>query len=184
MPNPPMVLPYAQNENCRPQLLRNPSGNQLLAIEQSSSQSTDGNFIRLSCFSQDFLSSELFLLDSGASTHVVKDQSLLSDHVHMSQHRSFFTAEGSSTIHIQGYGTMIIRCATRNLIIFLKLTKVLFVPNIPVNVISVSKRCHENPISVLFTNSSAIFYRSEVVSTGDDSSVNCSLGHEFVPYRS
>ncbi len=63
---------------------------------------------------------------------------------------------------------MVIRCETRHFIIFLKLTKVLYAPDIPLNVISVSNLCHENSISVLFTNSNAIFYRSELVSPEAD----------------
>ncbi len=164
MPHPPVVPPYLQGDNSQQQPSRTSQGNQLLALQDRPSSSKDnGNFVRLSCLSRNNLSTDFFLLDSGASIYVVRDKTLLSNYVHMPEQRSFYTAEGSSTMHVQGYGSMIIRCDTRNFITFLKLTKVLHAPDIPLNVVSVSNLCFENSISILFTNSSAIFYRSELV---------------------
>ncbi len=141
---------------------RTPPANQLLAIEQPPPPETNGNFIRISCLSKEKLGPNLFLLDTGASTHV-RNASLLSNYVSCDEDRSFFTVQGSTEIKIRGRGDIIIRCATRNFIIFLKLNNVLFAPDIPVNVISVSQLCADNCISIVFANSAAIFYRSELI---------------------
>ncbi len=164
MPHPPVIPSYLQGNNSQQHTARPRQGNELLALQDRPASSKDnGNFIRLSCLARNNLSTDLFLLDSGASVHVVRDKTLLSNYVHMPEQRSCFTADGSSTLHIQGFGSMIIRCDTRNSITFLMLSKVLHAPDIPLNVISVSNLCLENSISILFTNSSAIFYRSEVI---------------------
>ncbi len=76
---------------------------------------------------------------------------------------NFFTAQESSVITILGCGEIIIRCATRTFTVFLRLKDVLFAPDIPVNVISVSQLCVDNCVSVVFINSAAIFYRSELI---------------------
>ncbi len=177
MPSPP-VLPPNPPPSGRRQQPRVPVQNQQLAIEPPPTSDKNGNFVRLSCLSLQEPSENVFLLDTGASTHVVKDRAYLSNFTPYNESRQFFTAEGSSTITIQGKGEMIIRCMTRTFTIFLKLQNVLFAPDIPVNVISVSQLCAENRISILFINSAAIFYRSELINVSLSESVSRSKLHE------
>ncbi len=162
MPSPP-VLPSNPPPPGRRQQQRVPVQNQQLAIEPPPTSDKNGNFLRLSCLSVQEPNKNVFLLDTGASTHVVRDISLLSKFTPYNETRQFFTAQGSSVITIQGKGEIIIRCTTRTFTIFLTLKNVLFAPDIPVNVISVSQLCADNCISILFINSAAIFYRSELI---------------------
>ncbi len=162
MPSPP-VLPPNPPPTARRQPSRAPIQTQQLAIEPPPASDKNGNFIRLSWLSSNKPNENTFLLDTGASTHAVKDLSLLSNFTSCNESRQFFTAQGSSTIVVQGRGDIIIRCMTRTFAIFLHLKNVLFVPDIPINVVSVSQLCADNFISILFINSAAIFYRSELI---------------------
>ncbi len=164
MQSPPSLPPNPPSQARRAQLQQQiPGPNQQLAIEQSPTSNANGNFLRLSCFSGEEPNENVFLLDTGASTHVVRDASFFSNFTPYTENRHFFTAQGSSVITIQGRGEIIIRCATRTFTIFLKLKNMLFAPHIPVNVISVSQLCIDNCVSVVFSNSTAIFYRSELI---------------------
>ncbi len=159
----PLVLPPNPPPQGRRQQQQVPVQNQQLAIEPPPTSDKNGNFLRLSCLSGEEPNKNIFLLDTGASTHVVRDVSLLSNFTSYNENRQFFTAQGSSVITIQGKGEIIIRCATRTFTIFLKLKNVLFAPDIPINVISVSQLCADNCVSIVFINSAAIFYRSELI---------------------
>ncbi len=179
MPSPP-VLPPNPPPSGRRQPPQRPAQNQL-AIEPPPTSDGNGNFVRLSCLSLQEPNANVFLLDTGASTHVVKNKSCLSNFTSYTENKQFFTAEGSSTITVHGKGDMIIRCMTRTFTIFLKLQNVLFIPDIPVNVISVSQLCAENCISILFINSVAIFYRSELINLPVSEIASCTPCNEDSP---
>ncbi len=173
MQSPPVLPPNPPSQARRAQQQQQiPAPNRLLAIEQPSTSDTNGNFLRLSCLSADEPPDNVFLLDTGASMHVVRDMSLLSNYVPINENKQFFTAQGSSNIRIVGRGEIIIRCTTRTFVVFLRLKNVLFAPDIPVNVISVSQLCNDNCVSIVFINSATIFYRSELIDplTQDDQS--------------
>ncbi len=142
---------------------------QLLAIEDQSetgpSELTveEGNILRISSLTQSSPPLDVFLLDSGASSHIVRDQSLLTTFVPRKRVKEMYTANGKSSIEVLGTGTINFCTQTHKHTNVLHLSNVIVAPEIPVNVISVAKLCSDNFITVQFNHLGAFFFRSEII---------------------
>ncbi len=138
---------------------------QFLAIEDqpteppSETQVQEGNILRISSLVQSFPPTNVFLLNSGASSHIVRDQSLLTT-FYPEKKDKMYTANGKSSISILGSGTITLCTQTNKQTHLLYLLNVLVAPEIPV--ISVAKLCSDNLVTVQFNHLSALFFRSEI----------------------
>ncbi len=150
---PPVIPEYALRPTQVPAIQQQPTAH----------QQQNGNLLRVSCMSNISSSSEHFILDTGASYHIVNNSSILSDFITSPHNRNFFTADGTSLISIQGTGTLTIKCSTRDTIAYLSLKNVLVAPKLPLNVISVAKLCADNLINISFSDTHASFFRCELV---------------------
>ncbi len=154
MPNPPVIPQWALHPTQRPAIQQGPS---------VGAEPENGNVVRLSSFSQGSTSPDTFILDTGASYHVVNNPDILSHFTPQPHSRVFYTAEGKSTFTVIGTGVLTIQCKTRNHSICLTLRDVLVAPAIPLNVLSVAKLCEHNLVTVVFTDKYASFCRCEEV---------------------
>ncbi len=154
MPNPPVIPQWALNPTQRP------------AIQQAPSAGTEpenGNVMRLSSFAKGPTSPDMFILDTGASYHVVNNPDILSYFLPQPHSRVFYTAEGKSNFSVIGTGVLTIQCKTRSHSVYLTLRDVLVAPAIPVNVLSIAKLCEHNLVTVVFTDKYASFCRCEEI---------------------
>ncbi len=156
MPNPPEIPQWVLNPGQRPAIQQGPS------VEP---KPENGNVVRLSSFSKGPASPDTFILDTGASYHVVNNTNILSYFVPQHHSRVFYTAEGKSMFTVIGTGVLTIQCKTRNHSICLTLREVLVAPAIPVNVLSVAKLCEQNLVTVVFTDKYASFCRCEEIAS-------------------
>ncbi len=154
MPNPPEIPQWALNPVQRPAIQQGPT------VEP---KSENGKVVRLSSFSKGPASSDTFILDTGASYHVVNNPNILSSFSPQQHSRVFYTAEGKSTFTVIGTGVLTIQCKTRTHSICLTLRDVLVAPAIPVNVLSVAKLCEHNLVTIVFTDKYASFCRCEEI---------------------
>ncbi len=142
---------------------------QLLAIEdQPQSEPSEptieeGNILRISSLTQSSPPLDVFLLDSGASSHIVRDRSLLTTFTPQEKVKQMYTANGKSSIRVLGTGTITFCTQTNTNTYLLHLLNVIVAPDIPVNVISVAKLCSDNLVTVQFNHMGAFFFRSEVI---------------------
>ncbi len=142
---------------------------QLLAIEDqpqtmpSEPTVEEGNILRISSLTHSSPPMDVFLLDSGASSHIVWDQSLLTTFTPQKKLKEMYTANGKSSILVLGTGTINFCTQTNKQTNVLHLLNVIVAPEIPVNVISVAKLCSDNLITVQFNHLGALFFRSEII---------------------
>ncbi len=151
---------------------------QLLAIEdvqhegQSEENIDEGNTLRVSSLTQNAPPTDVFLLDSGASSHIVKDQTLLTTFVPQRMQKLMYTANGKSSITTIGKGTITFCTQTREQTHILKLLNVIVAPDIPVNVISIARLCADNFLTVQFNDLGALFFRSEIIQLPDSEKIS------------
>ncbi len=173
MPNPPVIPQWVLNPSQRPAIESKPS---------ATTEQKNGNVPRISCCSKGLSSNDNFILDTGASYHVVNNPALLSQFYPEAQSRTFYTAEGESLVDIIGKGVLIIQCRTRDRSNTLTLTDILVAPAIPINVVSVAKLCQQNVVMVVFTDEYASFCRCEEIVVPNISSPRI-VNEEFCSVR-
>ncbi len=101
-----------------------------------------------------------FVLDTGATHHVVNDVTLLVDFTPNAYTQTVFLADNIRSLSILGKGMLSLTISNPpNKLEHLNLTQVLVCPSITVNIISVRQLCRENCVSVLFSDISASIFR-------------------------
>ncbi len=144
---------------------------QLLAIEDRPSTppteptTEEGNVLRVSSLMQLSPPTDVFLLDSGASAHIVRDHTLLTTFLPGKRDKTMYTANGKSSISVLGMGTITLCTQTRDHTHVLNLLDVIVAPQIPVNVISVAKLCADNFVTIQFNDLGALLFRTELIQT-------------------
>ncbi len=101
-----------------------------------------------------------FVLDMGATHHVVNDVTLLVDFIPNAYTQTVFLADNIRSLSILGKGMLSLTISNPpNKLEHLNLTEVLACPSVTVNIIRVRQLCRENCISVLFSDTSASIFR-------------------------
>ncbi len=127
---------------------------------------TTGTVFNITTHSSTSSSRPVFLLDSGATHHVVSDLSLLLTFTPKPTSHTIYLADKLHVLNTIGYGTISITVSNPpNVYTTLTLSNVLVCGKIAANIISIKKMCMENEVTVVFTKSSASVLR---YSTDDD----------------
>ncbi len=147
----------------------------------SHQQPTAGTIFNVALHSLRSTGFPTFLLDSGATHHIVSDPSLLINFVPKPFIHNIYLADKIHILNTIGYGTMSITISNSpNIYTTLMLSNVLVCTSVAMNIISVRKLCTENKVIVLFNDSYASVHRCAVDADNDRVGDN-ELGTQLLP---